>query len=150
MNNYAEVGRAVAEAQAIEEAFRAILRADFNVAQRCLARAQSEHYSLKPWKRGFPLVDALWQGIVYEENGGRYEVRELQENGSHVRLELGHRRYVGPATSFTVHAETLEEARLLASVYANKHALHEVREDHWAQLGGGQYTVRFTFGRMPL
>lgn len=150
-DTYAEVGRAERKAQAIEEAFRSILRADFNVAERALARAQVEHYGLKPWKKGIPTKTALEQGIVFEDqHGGRYTVHEVQENGSHVRYEMGDRRYVGQVTSFTVHAETLEEARLLASVFSNNRALPEVREEGLIHQNDGRRVIRFKFGRMPL
>lgn len=89
--HYPEIAAKRREADSIAEAFRAILAADFRVARRALADAQREHYGLKPWSDGCPVVDALGNKIVYEEQGDRYTVNDLSPDGTHVRTWMGGR-----------------------------------------------------------
>lgn len=88
---YPEIAAKRREEASIAEAFRAILAADFRVARRALADAERQHYGLKPWKPGCPIVDALGNKLVYEENGDRYTVSDLQPDGTHVRTWMGPR-----------------------------------------------------------
>lgn len=147
---YAEVGRVVTEAQAIEEAFRQILRANFPSARRALAQAQRDHYGLKPYKPGFPVLDALDDQMVYkDENGFRFLVKKPQPNGSHIRVMLALPGHPDEQRHFEAWGrEATEAARLgllhgaespeLAAKYTDSHTYD------------GFIVLRYEYTRAPL
>ena len=117
-SSYAQVARAKREADAIEEAFRAILRADFLCANRCLARAQSEHYGLKPWRPGVPSRDAIGNEIVFLEDHWRYTIPLEHENHDHVRTYMTCLHDLSVIRTFEAWAASEADAKAIGLEYA--------------------------------
>lgn len=133
-------------------AFKALAELDLELAIRTLAQLQIKHYSQKPWHPGDPMTAANGQEIVYAEalGGARYTVHHAQENGSHVRRELGEARFVGRMNSFVVRAQTDVEAELLGSLFARARQLKDVRLESRGNRSDGWVFIRYSYGRAPL
>lgn len=127
------------------EAFAAILRHDFSVAQRALARAQTEHYGLKPWRPGVPTKNALGQAIVFRDHQlGRFSVPVVRHDGAHIRVPIpdAHPYQLG---KFEAWARTCEAACEIGIDYA---LLFERAPRHiGSRKEDGYVVVRFDIGR---
>lgn len=137
---------------AIRESFEQILKQNFAAAQRALAVAQHEHYGQRPWTPDAPAVDAIGNGIVFDDRDGqgRYGVEVLEEDDSHVRIPCGGAGSNCYTTRFKARGRTQAQAQWAAERLVEARGLKNVKLESSYELPNRWTELVFTCGEAPL
>ena len=141
-NYYRDIGNAIAASVAIEDAFRLLLRLEFEGAKAALAEAQVRHFGMKDWRPRVPTRDVYGNGIVFKDSSGnRYAVPIVDEHtNSHIRvLQDASPNEGGQLRRFEAWGPTFQDARKIGNAFALEHAALEPK---WGNnLRSGQWIV---------